>query len=76
MEVTEAARVADVVVAVPDAVCNAATEISNAAIFALAVAKSVEEALSSTFVPRVDIWPDCTTVPKAPAVPMPRLIND
>ena len=51
-------------------------EVSKALIRAVAVVKSVADAFSSTLLLNELIWPACTTVPKAPAVPIARLRND
>ena len=65
----EVPKVAMVAVAV-------ANWVSNVAIRVVASAKSVASALSLTCCSKLEIWPDCTAVPKAPTAPSPILTND
>jgi len=76
IEVTEATEPVDVVPNVDTVEVNVDTDDSTAAIFALAVVKSVWEAFSPTLVSSVDIWLACAIVPKVPAAPIPRLSTD
>ena len=66
--------VTDVADPLPD-VARAAVDVSNAATRAVALVRSVEDALLSTSVRRVDMSFACTAVPIAPIAPRDKPIS-